>query len=126
MRASYKHASSIQYMIGGECSTRSSYLGKKTEIYFNLFCSKGLLCWLFNNERQPVGSNPQSISTVFPGLPDKIDAAFIWSGNAKLYFISGRQILYHTLRVSCTGISAITTSPSTITTTTMLSINSSI
>lgn len=31
------------------------------------------------------------ISDGFPGIPDNVDAAFVWSGNGRVYFIKGAQ-----------------------------------
>ena len=32
---------------------------------------------------------PKNITEGFDGLPGKVDAAFVWSGNGKTYFIKG-------------------------------------
>lgn len=32
---------------------------------------------------------PQAIATAFPGLPDDLDSAFIWTGNGRVYFTKG-------------------------------------
>lgn len=32
---------------------------------------------------------PKSISDGFQGIPNSIDAAFVWSGNGKIYFFKG-------------------------------------
>ena len=29
----------------------------------------------------------------FPGAPDDLDAAFVWSGNGRIYFIKGQFIV---------------------------------
>ena len=31
------------------------------------------------------------ISKGFDGIPDDLDAAFVWSGNGKIYFFKGRE-----------------------------------
>jgi matrix metalloproteinase-14 (membrane-inserted) len=30
---------------------------------------------------------PQDMSNGFPGIPNNVDAVFVWGGNGKLYFI---------------------------------------
>ena len=32
---------------------------------------------------------PKRIDSKFTGIPDNIDAAFVWSGNSKIYFFKG-------------------------------------
>jgi matrix metalloproteinase-14 (membrane-inserted) len=34
---------------------------------------------------------PKSISDGFQGIPNSIDAAFVWSGNGKIYFFKGQS-----------------------------------
>lgn len=47
--------------------------------------------WRFDSLGQPQRGNPLLISSRFPGLPRNLDAAFVWSGNGKLYFIKGNS-----------------------------------
>ena len=53
---------------------------------------KGRRYWRFENMRLLPGY-PRQISSGFVGLPDNIDAAFVWSGNDKTYFVKGRLML---------------------------------
>ena len=34
---------------------------------------------------------PKNIKDGFPGVPDNIDTAFVWSGNNKIYFFKDSQ-----------------------------------
>merc|ERR1712038_1790072 len=46
--------------------------------------------WRFTNgEMDP--SYPRLIKKGFDGIPDSVDAAFVWSGNGKIYFFKGAQ-----------------------------------
>ncbi len=34
---------------------------------------------------------PKAISKGFDGIPNRVDAAFVWSGNGKIYFFKGSK-----------------------------------
>ena len=56
----------------------------------NYFASKeyqfqGSKYWKFENMK-PYPGYPKDLSGGFPGIPNNIDAAFVWSGNGKIYF----------------------------------------
>jgi matrix metalloproteinase-14 (membrane-inserted) len=42
--------------------------------------------WKFNNTR-PLPGYPRNMSLGFPGAPSNVDAAFVWGGNGKIYFV---------------------------------------
>jgi matrix metalloproteinase-14 (membrane-inserted) len=46
--------------------------------------------WKFSN-MQPLPGYPKSIQAGFPGIPANLDAAFVWSGNGKIYFFKGEK-----------------------------------
>lgn len=47
--------------------------------------------WKFNDKRMASGY-PKDISVGFAGIPNDIDAAFVWSGNGKTYFFKGESL----------------------------------
>lgn len=47
--------------------------------------SQGGEYWRFSDLSVDSGY-PKKISKGFSGIPDNIDAAFVWSGNGKIYF----------------------------------------
>ena len=47
--------------------------------------------WRFNGKIPDTGY-PKKISKGFAGVPDNIDAAFVWSGNGKIYFFKVRGV----------------------------------
>ena len=46
--------------------------------------------WKFQNQ-VPTPGYPKFISEGFEGIPSNIDAAFVWSGNGKIYFFKDEQ-----------------------------------
>ena len=60
-------------------------------MYYIGFCFQDDKYWKFDGMK-PVSGYPRRIREGFKGLPDKIDAAFVWSGNGKTYFIKGKQV----------------------------------
>lgn len=50
--------------------------------------------WRYEQKQLKAGY-PKLISKGFTGVPDNIDAAFVWSGNGKTYFIKGMINLLH-------------------------------
>jgi matrix metalloproteinase-14 (membrane-inserted) len=56
-----------------------------------VFFFKNEYYWRYNksNSLQPITS--RLIREGFPGIPDKVDAAFVWSRNGGLYFIKGNS-----------------------------------
>lgn len=54
------------------------------------FFFKGGQYWKFIDKKMAPGY-PLDISYGFPGVPDNLDAAFVWSGNGQTYFFKGGQ-----------------------------------
>jgi len=46
--------------------------------------------WRFSDGRKDSGY-PRLIQKGFDGIPDFVDAAFVWSGNGKIYFFKGKH-----------------------------------
>ena len=59
---------------------------------------KGDRVWRFRNKEPLSGgsvfrsSGSVPLSSVFPGVPANVDAAFVWSGNGKIYFIKVNRV----------------------------------
>jgi len=62
----------------------------------HLFLFQGSSYWRFENINQLSPGYPRLISTGFKGVPDNPDAAFIWSGNGRIFFIKGNQYYRYT------------------------------
>lgn len=56
-----------------------------------LSATQGNKYWRFKNMRMDKGY-PKLISTGFAGIPDNVDASFVWGGNGKTYFFKGDLI----------------------------------
>ena len=74
--------------IAWDCVTRSFKIEIKTQPACTFFF-KGSLYWKYENHRL-MPSYPKNISDGWHGIPDNIDAAFVWSGNGKTYFIKSK------------------------------------
>ena len=48
--------------------------------------------WRFTNQDMDDGY-PKEIEKGFEGIPNNVDAAFVWTGNEKIYFFKVRQCL---------------------------------
>ena len=46
--------------------------------------------WRFSDGKNDPGY-PRLIKKGFDGIPDNVDAAFVWSGNGKIYFFKGEN-----------------------------------
>ena len=57
---------------------------------FDIKYTQGARCYQFDGF---ASEGDFAISDKFPGLPDDIDSAFIWSGNGRLYFTKGKIVL---------------------------------
>ena len=51
---------------------------------------KGNKYWRFTNGKKD-SDYPKLIRKGFDGIPDDLDAAFVWSGNGKIYFFKGTK-----------------------------------
>jgi len=49
------------------------------------FAFRGTEYWRYTNKKMDQGY-PKPIRSGFDGIPSFIDAAFVWSGNGKIYF----------------------------------------
>jgi len=59
----------------------------------SVYFFKGEFCYLFTSVSRlrfvMANGYPKKITLEFPGLPSSIDAAFVWSGNGRPYFVKG-------------------------------------
>lgn len=51
---------------------------------------QGSKYWRFSDRKMASGY-PKEISVGFAGIPNDVDAAFVWSGNGKTYFFKGEN-----------------------------------
>lgn len=54
-----------------------------------LYLFQGTQFWKYTNLNQLESGYPRPIREGFPGIPDNIDAAFVWSGNGRIFFVKG-------------------------------------
>lgn len=59
-----------------------------TTFLFLFCCMQGSYYWRWRDNAIDPGY-PKQIREGFAGIPDNIDAAFVWGGNDKTYFIKG-------------------------------------
>ena len=52
---------------------------------------KGSQYWKYSANKTPEPGYPKDIDAHFPGIPNNVDAAFVWGGNGKIYFFKGGQ-----------------------------------
>jgi len=57
---------------------------------------KDSLYWRFDENRGLLPGYPKRIDQGFPGLPNNLDAAYVWSGNDRIYFWKGDQYYRYT------------------------------
>ena len=55
-------------------------------IFYQCLKHQGPKFWSYTNKTKDEGY-PKNISVEFPKIPDNIDAAFVWSGSDKIYFM---------------------------------------
>lgn len=53
------------------------------------YSKQGDKYWKFSDKRMATGY-PKDITVGFAGIPNDVDAAFVWSGNGKTYFFKGQ------------------------------------
>ncbi|XP_071497588.1 matrilysin-like [Diadema antillarum] len=57
----------------------------------------GSQCWRLTNTDIDQGY-PKPISEEFQGIPDNVSAAFVWSGNNRVYFITGSKYYRYSMK----------------------------
>lgn len=80
----YPRSIAIDWDIPGNLDAAFTWTNGKTYIF------KGKYYWRFSDTVQDPGY-PKLISAGFEGIPNHIDAAFVWSGNGKVYFFKGEK-----------------------------------
>ena len=56
-----------------------------------MYFFKGSRYWRFSPDKTLDRGFPKKISDGFEGIPNNVDAAFVWSRNDKIYFFKGSQ-----------------------------------
>lgn len=80
----YPRSISSDWNLPGNLDAAFTWTNGKTYVF------KGKYYWRFENTNMDSGY-PKLISKGFEGVPDNIDAAFVWSGNHKIYFFKGAK-----------------------------------
>jgi len=80
----YPRSISQDWHIPGNMDAAFTWTNGKTYIF------KGKYYWRFSNMILDP-DYPKLISKGFEGIPNHIDAAFVWSGNGKVYFFKGQK-----------------------------------
>ena len=79
----YFLTSKIQIFLG---NIDAAFTYKNGKTYF----FQGRKYWRYSG-RSVDGDYPKDISDGFTGIPDHVDAAFVWGGNGKIYFFKGKS-----------------------------------
>eukprot|EP00088_Acartia_fossae_P029845 TRINITY_DN30787_c0_g1_i10.p1 TRINITY_DN30787_c0_g1~~TRINITY_DN30787_c0_g1_i10.p1 ORF type:complete len:554 (-),score=76.57 TRINITY_DN30787_c0_g1_i10:161-1822(-) len=80
----YPRSIATDWDLPGNLDAAFTWTNGKTYIF------KGKYYWRFSNMRMDP-NYPKLIEKGFEGIPNNIDAAFVWSGNGKIYFFKGAK-----------------------------------
>jgi hypothetical protein len=83
--------------VGGAFDTAVCFPPTAGQQIGTLFIFKGSQYWKYSNLNQLYSGYPRQISDGFPGIPNNLNAAFIWSGNGDVYFVTGSVYYRYTI-----------------------------